>query len=177
MQIKNRQNLLVILALVVVGLFAGDKLLLNPLTDIWNARSKRVADLRKQVEQGKSLLDREAAIHRQWARMQSNTLTNNPSAAEQQFFRALYNWEQQGRVVINGRTPQWKHDADEYMTLQCRVEASGDLSSLCRFLYAIEHDPMGLKLESVEVAARDKEARQLTLGLQLSGLVLIPQTR
>ena len=43
---------------------------------------------------------------------------------------------------------------------------------LSRFLYNIEKDPMALKIESVEITARDKEGAQLSLGLQISGLVL-----
>jgi hypothetical protein len=62
------------------------------------------------------------------------------------------------------------------MTLDCRVEASGDLGTLSRFVYDIEKDPMALKLESVELSTRDDTGQQLTLGLQISGLVLTPQT-
>ncbi len=36
---------------------------------------------------------------------------------------------------------------------------------------------MALKLELVELGARDKEGQQLSLGVQLSGLVLSPPTR
>jgi hypothetical protein len=36
---------------------------------------------------------------------------------------------------------------------------------------------MALKLELVELGARDKEGQQLSLGLQLSGLVLNPPAR
>ena len=53
-----------------------------------------------------------------------------------------------------------------------RVEASGNLATLSRFLYEIEKSPMALKLDSVEITARDKDGQQLALGLQVSGLVL-----
>ena len=49
---------------------------------------------------------------------------------------------------------------------------AGDLSKLSRFLYSVEKDPMALRMELVELGARDKEGQQLSLGLQLSGLVL-----
>jgi len=52
------------------------------------------------------------------------------------------------------------------------VEASGNLGTLSRFLYDIEKDPMALKLESVELSTRDNTGQQLTLDLQISGLVL-----
>jgi hypothetical protein len=63
------------------------------------------------------------------------------------------------------------------MTYECRVDATGDLGKLSRFLYSVERDPMALKLELVELGARDKEGQQLSLGLQLSGLVLNTPTR
>jgi hypothetical protein len=58
-----------------------------------------------------------------------------------------------------------------------RVEASGDLGTLTRFLYDIEQGPMTLKLESVVLSARDDTGQQLTLGLQISGLALTSQTK
>ena len=106
--------------------------------------------------------------------MRANTLPNNPSLAEQQLLKAFDAWSQESRVSITGITPQWKHDADEYMTLECRVDASGDLATLSRFLYDIEKDPMALKLESVELSARDNAGQELAMGLRVSGLVLTP---
>ncbi|HTL59052.1 MAG TPA: hypothetical protein VL361_25490 [Candidatus Limnocylindrales bacterium] len=177
MQIKNRQQLLTIAAIAVLGLFAADKLIFDPLTNLWKTRARRVDQLRVQVAEGKALLKREPFIRGRWNQMQRNTLTNNTSAAEQQLFAAVDGWRQDSRVVINGATPQWRHDADDYMTYQCRMDASGSLSALSRFLYDIEKDPMALKLDSIELSARDKEGQQLVLSLQISGLVLTLQTR
>lgn len=176
MEIKNRQQVLIIGAIVVLALFAGDKLVLGPLVGAWNSRAETLGKLRQQVAEGQSLLRREDSIRLQWAQMQRNTLTNNPSAAEQKVFQAIDGWVNDSRVTMSGITPQWKHDADDYMTLQCRLEAAGDLSTLTRFLYAVEKDPMALKLESVELNAHDKSGQQLALGLQFSALVLTPQT-
>jgi len=48
------------------------------------------------------------------------------------------------------------------------------LNTVSRFLYDLEKDPMALKLQSVEVSARDTEGQQLALALQVSALVLTP---
>ena len=61
------------------------------------------------------------------------------------------------------------------MTLECRVEAAGTLSTLSRFVYELEKAPMALRLQSVELSSRDNDGQQLALGLQVSGLVLTPQ--
>ena len=60
------------------------------------------------------------------------------------------------------------------MTLECRVDASGSLATVSRFLYEIESDPIALKVDALELSAKDTEGQQLTLGLQVSGLLLNP---
>lgn len=172
MPIKNRQQLLVVATISVVALFAADKLLFDPLVKAWKDRQTRIATLRQQVAQGKSLQQRERSIRSRWAGMLRNTLTNNPSAAEQQVFNAITTWAQDTGVTINAITPQWKRDNDDYITYECRVDAASDLSRLSRFLYAAEREPLALKFEAVELGARDKEGQQLSLGLQFNGLVL-----
>jgi len=177
MEIKNRQQVLMIAAISMLGLLAADKLVYDNLAAVWNAKAKRIQQLRTQIAQGQRLLQREGSLRGRWAQMERNTLTNNTSAAEQQLFGAIDSWRQDSRVVINGATPQWRHDADDYMTYQCRMDASGTLPTLSKFLYDIEKDPMALKLDSIEISARDKEGQQLVLALQISGLVLTPPSR
>jgi hypothetical protein len=176
-QIKNRQQLLIIVAVVAIALFAGDQLVLSPVLKVWSARATRVADLRKKIADGKMLVQREQSIRTRWQQMSHNALPNNTSAAEQQVYQAIDLWAQNSGVALSAITPQWKHDSDDYMTFECRVDAAGDLGKLSHFLYSVERDPMALKLELVELGARDKEGQQLSLGLQLSGLVLNTPTR
>jgi hypothetical protein len=177
MQIRNRQQILVITAIAAVALMAGDRLVLSPLLKAWSGRATRIAELRKQITRGNMLLQREPSIRSRWQDMSRNTLPGTASAAEQQVFKAIDAWAQNDGVTISAITPQWKHDSDDYKTFECRVDAAGDLGKLSRFLYSVERDPMALKLELVELGARDKEGQQLSLALQLSGLVLTPQNR
>lgn len=175
MQIKNRQQFLIIAAVAAVALLAGDRLVLSPLMKAWSKRATCISELQKQITGGRLLLQREQSIRSRWQQMSDNALPANTSAAEQQVFKAIDLWAQDSGVTISAITPQWKHDSDDYMTFDCRVDAAGDLGKLSRFLYSVERDPMALKLESVELGARDKEGQQLSLGLQLSALVLTPQ--
>jgi hypothetical protein len=179
MQIKNRQQLLTILAIAAIALFAANQLVLSPLQKVWNGRATRISDLRKNINRANMLIQREQlpgqSIGRRWQQMTNNALPNNTSAAEQRVFKAIDLWAQDSGVAITAITPQWKHDSDDYMTFECRVDAAGDLGKLSRFLYSVERDPTALKLELVELGARDKEGQQLSLGLQLSGLVLTAQ--
>jgi hypothetical protein len=177
MKIENRQQLLVILVFAAAVLLVGNTLIYEPMTKWWSSRSAQITKLRDQVRNGDRLIKYEASDRRAWDEMKRNTLPKNNSLAEQQVLRALEDWSRQTGATVTGIIPQWKNDADEYMTFNCRVEASGNLGNLSRFLYEIENDPMALKLDSVELSTRDTTGQQLTLSLQLSGLVLLAEAK
>ncbi len=174
MKIKDRQQLLLVLAAAAVALFIANKVVFTPLTNAWKARSDRIADLRKRVTDGELLLQRASIIRSRWDQIRTNTLSNTPSVAVQQLLKAVEGWSQDSRATLTSEAPQWRRDADDYMTLQCRVEAAGTLDTLTRFLYNIERDPLAVRIESVELSSRDNTGQQLNLGLQISGLVLNP---
>ena len=177
MKIENRQQFLVMLTIALAALFVGDRVIYEPLANWWTARQHKVTALRNQVQDGRRLLKRELAIRSQWDQMRTNTLPTDTSLAEQQVLKAFDNWARESDASITGITPQWNNDATNYLTVDWRVEVSGDLGTLTRFLYDIEQGPMALKLESVNLSARDDTGRQLTLGLQASGLALTSPAR
>lgn len=172
MNVKNRQQVLVAVAIVVVAIFAGDKLLFTPLVAKWRERSETLVTLQKQVEDGAKMLLREQGLRSQWDHMRTNALPDSTSVAEQEVLKGFDFWSQDSRITIMSITPQWKRDNDERMTLECRVDAAGNLQTITRFLYNIEKDPLALKMENVEIAARDTLGQQLALTLQISGLSL-----
>ena len=174
MNVKNRQQLLTIVAIGCVALWLGNKLVFTPLTGTWEDRTKQIARLKKSVDDGSLMLKREKSIREDWDKKRVNTLSNKVSVAESQVLKACERWAQDSRVSITSTKPQPKHNADDYMTVDCRIDGFGSLSALTRFLYEVEKDPLAFKVEAVEISAQDKEGQQLTLGLQVSGLLLTP---
>jgi hypothetical protein len=173
MNLSKRQQLLAILAIVAVGLFIADKLVFTPLTKSWKARSERIAKLREQVRDGAETLKRERALRENWDRMRTNVLSNAKPEAESQMLKAFERWSQ-GGVQVSSIRPQWKEAEDDYKTLECRADVAGSLAAISRFLFQIERDPMGVKVDSMELTTRDTEGSQLALVLQVSGLLLNP---
>jgi Tfp pilus assembly protein PilO len=172
-QIKNRQQFLTVLTIVAVALLAIDKILSPPLMKLWHDRAARIKQLKEDVKEGVLLERGKDSIRSRWTRMQASTLTNNTTQAEQQLFTGLNRWSQMSGISINTVTPQWKQGSDpSYKTLECRVDASGSIEYITRFLYDLEKDPMALKLESVELTRSDNAGMVIALGVQISGLVL-----
>jgi Tfp pilus assembly protein PilO len=176
MKIENRQQLLIVLTAVAFVLLVGNSLVYEPLSNLWSARSAQIRNLKTKVTDGTGLIKRAAAIRRRWDDMRANTLPANTTLAENQVLTAFNNWSRSSGAEIQGVTPQWKNDATNYMTLNCRVEATGTLGALSQFLYQIEKGSMALKPDSVELSAHDPTGQTLTLGLQVSGLALLQGT-
>ena len=172
MQIKNRQKMLVIAAAVGATFLLGDKLVVTPLTAGWKERSKRITELTRQVNQGSLLMAREQTIRDRWAHMRTNTLPEEVSAAENEVLKAFERWSQDSRLSISSIKPQWKRAGDDFMTLECRADAFGSIQAVTRFLYEVEKDPLALRVEVLEMNARDNDGQQIGLGLQVSGLQL-----
>ena len=177
MQIKDRQQLLVVLTISVAALFVADLVVFTPLLKAWDARQSRIAQLHKQIAQGKALLASQQDIRNLWRQISQRSLTNDTSAAEQQLWQAVNQWAQDSGVSVGGMNRQWKHDSDDYSTYDCHIDASGDLARLTRFLHSAEREPLALRFQNVELGAHDKEGRQLALSLQVSALILTPATR
>ena len=174
MNLNKRQQSLAILAIVAVGFFVADKLVITPLTSSWKARSVRIAKLKEQVREGEETMKREKALREQWDSMRRNTLHNAKSEAESQMLKAFERWSQEGSVSVSSIRPQWKEAQDDYKTLECRADVAGSLTAVAQFLYQIERDPLGVKVDTLELSARDTEGNQMALVLQVSGLLLNP---
>lgn len=172
MKINNRQQLLAVVAILAVAFLLLDRLVFTPLTASWKARSQKIADLQKSIRQGKSVIEREQIIRQRWESMRKNTLPTNLSFAQSEVLKAFDRWTQDSRISFAGNKLQWKRNSEEYMLLDCRADAFGTLETVTRFLHDVEKDPLALRIESVEITSRDNNGQQLSVALQVTGLVL-----
>jgi Tfp pilus assembly protein PilO len=174
MNLNQRQRILGILAITAVGLFMADKLILTPLTNSWKARSVRIARLKEQVRDGTETLKRETVLTGQWDHMKQNVFNPAKPEAESQMLKAFERWAQAGSVAVSSTRTQWRESEDDYKTLECRADVSGSLADITGFLYAVEHDSLAVKVDSMELQSRDTDGGQLALVVQVSGLLLNP---
>lgn len=172
---SNRQRLLMILAGAAVLLLVLDSVVITPLTKAWQSRGAEIARLQKNVAEGRGMIERAARTRALWAEMQSQALPMEAAKAEQDLISAFDRWGRATNVELGSIKPQWKRGAtSRYSQLECRVDATGSLATLSRFLYEVERSTLALRVDSVELTARDDLGQKLTLGLLVSGLRLAP---
>lgn len=163
--------MLMIAAVACVLALIGNSLILDPLVKSWKSRAQRITDLRNDVTQGQVLIDHEDAIRSRWDNMRTNTLPANTSVAGTEFFNTFDRCARDSGVTVVSYTPQWKQ-GDDYTTYECRADLNGNIDTLSRFLYELEKEPLALKVESMDITTHDDKGQQLSLGLQISGLLL-----
>lgn len=169
---NQRERLLIIVAAVSVLLLGLNTFVLNPLVRTWKARAVRMGELRASLQKSAVLLDREGMIRERWTQMKSQALPGNVSVAENEVLKAVDRWAQESKISFTSLKPQWKRNADDYMALECRADAFGSMQAVTRFLYNMERDPLALRVEDVEITARDTTGQQLSLAVKVSGLLL-----
>ena len=171
----NRQRFLVILTAAALRLLVLDRFVFTPLVGTWRVRTAEVARLQRNVTEGRGVIARADRTQALWAEMQAQALPRDPAQAEQQLISAFDRWGRASGIELGSIKPQWKRGASSRNSqLECRVDASGSVATLSRFLFEVEKSALALRLDSVELTARDESGQKLTLGLLVSGLRLAP---
>lgn len=169
MKIENRQQILAAGAIAVVALLLLDRIVITPMLDGWKTRAADIARLEGDIRKGRELIDRGDQLRGKWSNMKTNTLTED--SAEQKLLEAFQRWSDEARISVSSLQPS-KRIEEDHISEECRASLSGSIASLTRFLYAMEKDSMGVKVESLEITSRDDNGRTLSVGLTVSGLIL-----
>jgi len=92
--------------------------------------------------------------------------------AERQLFDAFDRWVRASGATEGAFKPQLKQTDDNYSVMECRAEVTGNSQTIGKFLDNLKADPLGTRVESLELTARDDTGQQQSLTLELSGFLL-----
>jgi hypothetical protein len=171
----SRQRLLMILAGGAILLLVLDSLLFTPMAKSWKTRGLEIAKLQKLVNEGRGTIERAERTRRLWTEMQAEAMPAEPAKAEQDLVSAFDRWGRAGGVELGSIKPQWKRGStSRYSLLECRVDATGSLNAVSKFLYEVEKSSLALRIDAIEVTSRDDSGNRLSLGLLVSALRFSP---
>jgi hypothetical protein len=172
MEPKNRERLLLMLTGACLAVWLLNLLVFSPLIDSWHSRSDEIDKLTKNIADGASLIRRASSIRDRWDFMRANALNSDTNVATRQMLTAFDRWVKSGSVTQGSFRPQVQDTDSNYTTVDCRSDVSGSPNNVSGFLRAMSQDPLADKLDSFVLTSKDDNGRQLTLDLNLSGLVL-----
>lgn len=174
MDSKNRERILLIATGGCLFVLLLNWLVISPLIAGWHHRADRIADLHKKIADGNVMQQRESFIRDRWDGMNTNTLSSEPPVAERQLFDAFDRWVRESRVTEVSFKPQLKTTDDNYSVMECHAEVTGSYRAIFRFLFDMENDGLGLQILGVDMNSRDDSGQQISLNLDLSGLLQPP---
>jgi hypothetical protein len=174
---EQRQRWLALAAAAAVAILVLDRMVLTPYARSWRERAAEIEQLELKVSRGRSLLERADFLEQRWHRMQRDALAPRRPAAEETVLKQSAKWARESHVRFTSLTPQWRQPEPGYEVLECRAGLGGNLEAIVRFLYALERDPVAIRIEEFQLAADDEQGRRLNLNLRFSGLRLVrPQS-
>ncbi|MFI5338115.1 MAG: hypothetical protein ACHQ5A_15105, partial [Opitutales bacterium] len=149
-QPSQRQRLLLIVAGAGLLLLILDRILFTPLGHLWQAHAVEIGQLQGAVSNGRSVIARASQTRQVWSEMQHTAMARDAAQAEQDLITAFDRWGRDNSIDLGSIKPQWKRGADDRSSLlECRVDATGTLPALSRFLYDLESSPLALRVDSV----------------------------
>jgi len=172
MENKNREKILAIAVGVCALLWIGNLVVFHPLVESWHDKSAQIAKLQQQLANGRQLLNRGPEVLDRWNNMQTNSLPASAALAESKLLNSFDRWVADAGVVQGSFRPQVKESDEDYSTMECRADVTGNMDQIFNFLYDLEKDPTALRLDSVELTSRDDTGKQLALVIEMSGLML-----
>ncbi len=170
---QNRKRWLLLVAGACVLLLTADRFVISPMASAWKKRSARIEELKSFIEKGEILLDRRDSLEARWQEVQKESLPANPPEAENQVLESVNTWAAASGFAVTGLIPRWIEDEEFGTRLEVRVSGSGSLESVSQFLYAVETSPTPLRVDLIEMRARDDAGRDIALDARLSGLTSI----
>jgi hypothetical protein len=171
----KRQRWLILTIGALLLLVALNQIVFTPLASVWQAHSLEIQQLKTSVASGRSIIGRGAHLQQIWTGIQSGALPRDQAQSEYDVLSAFENYGRTSAIELGSIKPLWKHGAtDEYSVLECRLDATGNLPALSRFLYELERSPLAMHADSVELVSRDDTGQRLTLSLTVTALRLAP---
>jgi hypothetical protein len=164
MKANDRKALLWLAVYAVIGLALLDTFVIEPFISSWSEQSDRIADVRKKVERGEQLLEREKSTRARWAEMVRANLSADDSVAQDAAYKAISRWVAESGISLSSLSfSPWETHDEGYETIECRVALNGTQPAVGKFIYALEVDPMPVNLEECELSSRDARGAELSV--------------
>jgi len=168
---SKRELFLKLAAVVCVCGLLGDRVILTPMVRLWDARTKRTRDLELALGKERALLAQDRHWSALWAREQKKLLPGRMSEAESLLLESLNRWARDSGLRLTSVRPRGRQDVPDFRSLEVQASATGRMSAIARFLYALETAPLALAVEDLEVAAGKQGSDSLSVNLRVTGLV------
>lgn len=170
MTFSERERLILIAAVVVLGALVLDWFALTPLLD----RSAEIAAAKDlllgKMQKAEAVLQRRRTLGTRWQRMRAEGLKPDPGEAESQVLHALGKWAAETGLNLVSIRPERSNQETPLPEINLRAAGTGSMAAVSRFLWRLETADIPVKIKAMQLASRKEGLDDLSLQLDLSTL-------
>ncbi|MBI1338109.1 MAG: hypothetical protein GC164_14280 [Phycisphaera sp.] len=176
MSLSQRERWIVIVTLIVVGLFFGDRWVFSPVWDRYTQDTDRAAELQERVFKTQGLLQRRQKIQSLWDAREKAGLTGDVSRAEGALLNRIEHWAGGAGLAVTSMKPEREQarKSDTLSKVRCRLSMVGGMEAVTRFCFDVETSDFPVMLESVQMSSSDPKKDAVTVQFVLTTVCLVP---
>ena len=169
---SRRESLLLIIIVVALGGWALLSWVIDPALAAYDAVKQETAQLEKDLNTAKVLVDSEATILGRWSGYEKAGLSRSLEEADAETGRALFTWaEKAGFKQINLSDGKSTTDDEQpFGELSYTLQSTGKLSQIVELMWAIRRSSLPLKIEKCVIDLKNNKDDDLQLSLTVSTL-------
>lgn len=173
MVLSRRERLILIGTLLVIAVFALDRLILTPVLDARGEILNQKRDLIREMEKASELFEQKSRVSRKWDEMVNGGLNSDVSSTESIVLNALRTWAQNYGLTLSSIKPEREKGQGAIMQeILFNVACSGNMSSVGQFLWQIENTTLPLRITEFQLGSREEDGKEMSLQMKLSALYL-----
>lgn len=175
--LNNRERRIGIIAGVLLGALALDRVVLSPLLDRLDSASSRVDAAQLALNDATQTMQMDQHVQRVWNDLAGSALLSNATDAEGQLLNRARQWADASRLSLQSLKPERSENQHGYQKITVRVTATGTMQQVSRFLYAVNTSQIPVMLSDMQLSPRKENTDDLTIAVALSTIYLPPAAR
>lgn len=174
MVVSKRERYIVIATSIVVGLFALDWFIIEPLLARKSELDAAIATSRQKTNRAEHLLVTSRRAAKEWDQMVQGGLKKNASEAESQVLHNVRDWAQDAGMSVSAVKPERTEKDKEFIRTNFRATGVGGMSQISRFLWNLQNSDIPIRITDMQIASRKDGTDELTLQIGMATTYLAP---
>ena len=172
MNLSKREQVVFTVAMIVLGLLIGDRLVLSPTLERRDDLDSRRRGLVGELQQANLVFRKSQLLRGSWQSMLEGGLHTTASEAESEALHAVRQWSQESGLSLVALKPEITDVDSRLRAVEIQATGNGSMQAAARFVYMAETSELPLRVTDMQLGSLEQAADDLTLKLRLSMLYL-----
>jgi hypothetical protein len=171
MVLSKREQIILIMTVIAVGVFAGDKFVVTPITDKLEALDTQREQLKQELADADILFHKQRRLQETWEKLVAEGFRNG-AEAEGRILGVLNDWSGEVGLKVSSIRPERMPSDKDLQEMIFAFGGSGSLQAVAQLLWQIETSPLPIKIKSMTLGSSGDTGEQMSLTLGVSAVYL-----